>query len=102
MVRRLLQRRLITGRRGCPATLTRQVRCFTDANGTDRLEVSDEIRLPDDRLQVRRAAFGTDFQTAYIAASGVYQDAVLQPWTDLTSELYDLNRDRTLRIRRIF
>ncbi len=97
LVRRLLQRRLITGRVKCPVHLTRS---FDFSAG--RLRVTDTIRLQDARLQVRRMHFGTDHQTAYVAACGVYQQSVLHPWTDLEPYLQRLNAKREVTIQREF
>jgi hypothetical protein len=171
LVRRLLQRRLITGRRPAPIRLTRTftwlplshrerdgVRgptkdepfsadgvteppndprsCATGsasacvgsscpgieagtgkASGTLRIEagtgkasgalgwvlrVTDLIELCDPRLRVRRMAFGTDHQMAYVAASGVYQDSVLRPWTDLSEKVEELNAERRIVVERRF
>ena len=129
LVRRLLQRRLITGRRTAPIRLTRTlcwrwlplpfgervgVREATEdeqrpaaAPSMSRvpgwtLRVTDVIELCDPRLVVRRMAFGTDHQMAYVAASGVYQDSVLRPWTDLAEKVADLNANRRVVVQRQF
>jgi len=47
-------------------------------------------------------AFGTDHQMAYVAASGVYQDSVLCPWTDLAEKVAELNANRRVVIQRQF
>jgi hypothetical protein len=67
-----------------------------------RLRVTDTIRLTDRRARVRRMSIGADHQSAYVAASGVYQDAVLTPWTDLAEHVDRLNRDRAVTIVREF
>lgn len=103
LVRRLLQRRLITGRRPCPATMVRSFEFLPGKDETEpRLRVTDRIELHDPRLRVKRLAFGTDHESAYVAASGVYQDAVLAPWMDLTHHVETLNRKRSLTIVRVF
>jgi len=89
-VRRLLQRRLITARRVCPVRHTR--RFEFDAAGECR--VTDRIELLDDSLRVRRMALASDLQAAYVAAANVYQEGVVQPWTDLSHCCDRLNRDR--------
>ena len=45
-------------------------------------------------------AFGTDHQSAYVAAGGVYQDGVLVPWTDLAPYVDRLNRERRVTVVR--
>ncbi|OYV89209.1 MAG: hypothetical protein B7Z73_07050, partial [Planctomycetia bacterium 21-64-5] len=89
-VRRLLQQRLITGRRVGPVRHTR--RFEFDAAGDCR--VTDRIELLDDSLRVRRMALASDLQAAYVAAANVYQEGVVQPWTDLSHCCDRLNRDR--------
>ena len=73
-VRRVLQCRLITGRRPCGIRLARRFELF-EPGGEQRasLRVTDTIELVDPRLRVRRMSFGADHQSAYVAASGVYQ-----------------------------
>jgi hypothetical protein len=95
-VRRVLQRRLITGRRECPVCLRRAFE-FLPGGG---LRVTDTIELTGPRVRVRRMSFGTDHQAAYVAASGVYQDAVLEPWQDLEQHVSQLNRQRRVEIVR--
>jgi hypothetical protein len=166
LVRRLLQRRLITGRRAAPIRLTRTftwLPLFTQGRGEVRepakdepfsadglteppndpgscatgsasacatgsasacvgallprieagtgkasgtlgwaLQVTDLIELCDPRLTVRRMAFGTDHQMAYVAASGVYQESVLRPWTDLAEKVEELNARRRVVVERDF
>jgi len=99
LVRRLLQRRLITGGRTVPVRLTRTfVLPATDAD----LQVTDRIELTAPSARVRRLAFGTDHQSAYVAACGVYQDSVLEPWTELSDRVEMLNRDRQVVIERLW
>jgi hypothetical protein len=126
LVRRLLQRRLITGRRPAPIRLTRTLSWHTlvgpvcrtgpgvpsseitgppdraDATSRWELQVTDLIELCHPRLTVRRMAFGTDHQMAYVAASGVYQDSVLRPWTDLSEKVAELNAQRRVVVQRQF
>jgi hypothetical protein len=103
-VRKLLQRRLVTGRRKCPIRLTRQLEFLAPPPGCDApvLRVTDAIELLDPDLRVRRMHFGTDQETAYVAASGVYQDSVLASWTDLAGHVEELNARRTVTIVRNF
>jgi len=102
LVRRLLQRRLITGRRECPIRLTRSFEFLpeSDAEDAPSLRIEDVIELTGPRIRVRRMAFGTDHQAAYVAASGVYQQGVLAPWVDLARHVDDLNMRRRVTIVR--
>jgi hypothetical protein len=96
-VRRLLQRRLITGRCVAPVQLTRT---FELAEGS--LKVIDAIELTEPGAMIVRMHYGTDHQAAYVAASGVFQDSVLQPWMDLAEHVGELNRRRRVVIVRKF
>jgi hypothetical protein len=98
-VRRLLQRRLITGRSRFPIRLTRTIELTP---GTPAVQVTDDIELMSPAVRVQRLAVGTDHQAAYVAACGVYQDSVLEPWTDLAAHVDELNRDRRVVIVRKF
>lgn len=102
LVRRLLQRRLITGVRPAPIHLTRKFEFLPqrEAFGGPGLRVTDTIELSSRRLRVRRMFFGTDHESAYVAASGLYQDAALEPWTDLAPYIDELNAERRVVIVR--
>jgi hypothetical protein len=95
-------REVLPGRQDLPAAEINEG--TGKASGTPRwvLRVTDVIELCDPRLVVRRMAFGTDHQMAYVAASGVYQDSVLCPWTDLSGEVAELNARRRLVVQREF
>ena len=62
--------------------------------------MSDKIELMSPAVRIERMAYGTDHQAAYVAACGVYQDSVLEPWTDLSEHVETLNRDRRVVIER--
>jgi hypothetical protein len=97
LVRRVLQRRVITGRRACPITLSRTIELLA---GTPSLRITDRITLDDPRLQIRRMSVSSDLESAYVAASGVYQDSVLQSWTKLDEHVAALNRNRRVTVVR--
>ena len=101
LVRRLLQRRLITGRSFAPIRLTRRFE-FPAAGAPHgpSLRVTDTVELTSPRIRVRRMAFGTDHEAAYVAATGGYQEATLQSWTDLAPYVEALNRRRRVIIVR--
>ncbi|HWB12851.1 MAG TPA: hypothetical protein VG826_26735 [Pirellulales bacterium] len=96
LVRRLLQRRLISGRRPSGVLHTRQI-CFDGSGGC---QVTDQIKLLDSSLRVRRMAFSSDLQAAYVAAANVYQESTLQPWVDLSEYIDELNGRRRVSIVR--
>jgi hypothetical protein len=101
-VREFLQKRIITGRQESPIRLTRSFEFLPqgDGHGGRQLRVTDLVELTDPDVQIRRMAFGTDHETAYVAASGVYQESVLAPWMDLSKHLGQLNSQRRLVITR--
>lgn len=98
LVRKLLQRRLITRRQACPI---RHMRSFEFSSG-GHCRVIDRIELLDNSVHVRRLAFASDLQAAYVAAANTYQESVLQPWTDLSDRTAELNRRRQIVIVRHF
>ncbi len=95
LIRQLLQRRLITGRRAAPIQMTRVFEWH--ATG---LTVTDTIVLLDSKIAIERMSYGTDHQSVYVAASGVYQDGVLEPWTSLDRHVHELNERRRVTISR--
>ncbi|HUY35311.1 MAG TPA: hypothetical protein VMV69_21380 [Pirellulales bacterium] len=99
LARRFLQRRLITGRDPCPIRLTRIFE-FASADRSQESRVIDHIELRDRRIRIRRMSFASDLQAAYVAASDVYQESVLQPWTDLGPHVAELNARREVTIAR--
>ncbi len=99
LVRRLLQRRLITGLRESGIRLTRRFE-FRKAEEGYSLCVIDTIELSDPTLQIRRMSLGSDHQSTYVAAGEVYQDSCLTPWTDLGEHVDELNTNRRVVIRR--
>lgn len=101
-VRRLLQRRTITGRRQSPIVLKRTIEIWADERPQKaaRFRVTDEIELRHPSMRVRRMGFGVGFESAYVAASGVYQKAMVAPWQDLADQVDVLNRDRKITVVR--
>ncbi len=104
LVRRMLQRRLITGRDHCPVRLTRSLEFLPRDGSTSgpSLRVCDTIELTDSRTRVKRMSFGTDHQSVYVAAANVYQESVLAPWTDLDAKVDELNTHRRVKVVREF
>lgn len=100
LIRRLLQRRLITGRRECPIRHTRRFEWLDPVDQGPTVRVIDTVELLDDRLQVRSLAIGPDHQTVYVAVSGVYQPSALLPWLDLKDHVEPLNRHRRVVVMR--
>jgi len=89
LVRRLLQRRLITGHRPAPISLRRTFE-FDPADSPDAtLRITDEIMLLDKRLKIRRIAMPSDLQSAYVAAAGAYQDSLMQEWVEVGGDVIE-------------
>jgi hypothetical protein len=86
LVRRLLQRWLILGKRKAPLSFRRRFE-FSDG-----VSVQDTIRIEDPAIRrVRRLYVGTDHTSIYVATSNAFQDACLQPWVDVEQALTLLN-----------
>ena len=100
LVRWLLQRRLITGKHAAPIAWVRTFEFRGEGPGEERLQVTDSIELQSSAITVKRMSLGSDHQSVYVAATGVYQDAVLSPWQDLGEHVDELNRRRHATIVR--
>ncbi|MBX7071759.1 MAG: hypothetical protein K1X71_01315 [Pirellulales bacterium] len=85
VVRRLLQRRAITGRKIAPLRVTRRF------EWGDRLRIIDTIELMDRKRRLRRMHLGVDHHTGYTAAAGAHQQASLAVWRDLSDRLSELH-----------
>lgn len=95
LVRRLLQRLLITGRRTAPFRFSRRL-AWTD----DGLTVEDTIE-GGALERVLGGTIGTSQTSIYSVTSRVYHPSQLLPWHDLADSLRDA-RDGRLVIRREF
>ncbi|HEU5320855.1 MAG TPA: hypothetical protein VFX28_08630, partial [Methylomirabilota bacterium] len=94
LVRRLLQRLLIVGKRRAPLAFRRTVRF------TRPLRVVDEVWWADGAGGRRLEALfaGTDHTAIYVATSQVFQESVLQPWRDYGPHLGALAGGGRLRV----
>ena len=101
-VRRLLQRRLISGGRECPIRLTRLFEFLPGDGVSSRLRVTDTIELTEPGVRVGRMAFGGDHESSYVAAGSVYQPSLFTAWTDLAAHVDALNAGRRVTIVRQF
>jgi hypothetical protein len=101
LVRRLLQRALITGRRDAPFTFMRALRWIpggpADAGGVWR--VVDEVRA-EDWSGVVAAGIGGSQTSIYNVMSRTFQAGQLQPWRDLTAAVKALAPGQPLRVER--
>jgi hypothetical protein len=96
LIRKLLQRMLITGKKPAPFTFSRLLK-WKDGVWC----VSDEVRAKDWN-DVIAAGIGCDQTSIYVVMSRTFQKSQLQPWLDLTDEVKKLKRGEPLRIERSF
>jgi hypothetical protein len=96
LIRKLLQKMLITGKRSAPFKFSRALRW--DGN---KWGVTDELRAAD-WGKVEAAGIGCDQTSIYVVMSRTYQRGQLQSWLDLTGETKRLRRGEALRVKRSF
>ena len=94
LIRRLLQRILITAKEDAPFTF---VRCLRWENGT--WKVIDEVSAKSWK-NVRGIGIGCDQTSIYVAMSRTFQMGQLQGWHDLTEELKKFRPTQSLRLER--
>jgi hypothetical protein len=94
LVRKLLQRVLITGKSTAPFRFRREI-----AFENSVLVVRDRVEA-DDWAPVEAAAIGCDQTSIYVVMSRTFQHAQLLPWVDLTSGLRRLVAGQALEIER--
>jgi hypothetical protein len=94
LIRTLLQRVLITGKKEAPFTFERRLR-WEDR----QWKLYDEIRARS-WDQVVAAGIGSDQTSIYVVMSRTYQAGQLQPWLDLTGKIKKLSPGEPLRIER--
>ena len=95
LIRKRLQKRLITGKKTAPFPF---VRTFAWEEGG--LRVSDEIYSRTWR-QVKAAGIGAAQTSIHVVMSRTYQPGQLQPWYDLTDQLVEAEKDGYLRLERV-
>lgn len=95
LVRRLLQRLLIVGKRPAPLAFRRTVRFGAPVT------LVDEVWYPGRRRpRVESLWAGTDHTAIYVAMSQAFHESALQPWTDLGPALPQLAGGGRLRVER--
>lgn len=94
LIRRLLQRVLITGKSVAPFKLKR-----TFVWDENELVVEDELSA-DDWDNVLRVALGTDQTSIYVVMSRTFQTGQLQPWRDLSEQIGNLKPGDKLKLSR--
>ena len=94
LIRRLLQRMLITGKRTAPYTFKRSFVWKDDA-----LTVGDELSA-ESWDNVAGVALGVDQTSIYVVMSRTFQTAQMQPWQDLTGQAQILKSGESLKLTR--
>lgn len=95
LVRKLLQRVLITGKKPAPFRFERE---FVWNDG--RLTVRDRVETTGDWKSVKQAAIGCDQTSIYVVMSRTFQAGQMLPWIDLTESLAKLQPGETLEFTR--
>ncbi|MEL7068341.1 MAG: hypothetical protein AAGN15_06755 [Cyanobacteria bacterium J06581_3] len=99
LIRKLLQKVLITGKKPAPFEFTRQFRWQKNSwQVTDELKISDGLADWDD---VVSAGIGVDQTSIYVVMSRTFQPGQLQPWMDLTAQVRGLKPSEPLRVVRV-
>ena len=96
LIRKLLQRMLITGKKAAPLSFTRRL-----VWDRDRLQVIDELHARDWE-KVRAVGIGAAQTSIYVVMSRTYQAGQMQPWLDLTDQVRTLAIDVPLKLDRTF
>jgi hypothetical protein len=96
LIRRLLQRMLITGKKTAPYSFKRSF-----AWKGDTLTVEDALSA-ETWDSVAGVALGVDQTSIYVVMSRTFQAAQMQPWHDLTSEIKNLKSGGVLKLSRYF
>ena len=99
LIRKLLQKVLITGKKSAPFEFTRRLRWQGDS-----WLVEDELRTADglaDWYVVVAAGIGADQTSIYVVMSRTFQPGQLQPWMDLTVQVRGLKPGEPLRVVRV-
>lgn len=96
LVRKLLQKLLITGRKAAPFRFHRE---FVWRDGT--LTVNDRVEASDWKA-VRQAGIGCDQTSIYVVMSRTFQAGQMLPWIDLTEQVSRLRPGEALELSRTF
>lgn len=94
LIRKLLQKMLITGKQDAPFRFTRRLRW---ENG--RWIVTDELQA-ESWQKVVSVGIGCDQTSIYVVMSRTFQLGQLQPWLDLTDEVKKLAPGEPLKVER--
>lgn len=96
LVRKLLQKLLITGKKSAPLRFTRRL-----AWQGSKLKVNDEL-IADSWQRVEQVGIGPAQTSIYVVMSRTWQTGQLQPWLDLSKAASTLQEGEALRVERTF
>ena len=96
LVRFLLQRKIILGKKKAKVKFTRKF--YFDGG----FRVEDVIEVLNPKLQVSQLAISTDLTSIYVATSQPYQESSLKSWTFLDEKVKDLNANRSIAWERLW
>ncbi len=96
MIRKLLQKVLITGKNAAPFDFERRL-VWQEESHT--WQVIDQLRSPD-WSQVVSAGIAADQTSIYVVMSRTFQLGQLQPWLDLTEKVKKLEKGEVLSVVR--
>ncbi|NER33125.1 MAG: hypothetical protein F6J93_03445 [Oscillatoria sp. SIO1A7] len=95
LIRKLLQKMLITGKEPAPFHFIRRLRWVEG-----RWHLSDEL-IAESWDNVTAVGIGGDQTSIYVVMSRTFQCGQLQPWLDLTAEIGKLKPGQALKVERI-
>ena len=96
LIRTLLQKMLILGRKPTPFTFNRT---FQWLPNEAQWQIIDELKAPD-WDSVRSLGIGCDQTSIYVVMSRTFQKGQLQPWLDLNHHLKTLQSGQILTVKR--
>jgi hypothetical protein len=100
LIRKILQKLLITGKRPAPFSFQRKLSWSNVASVSPQLEVADSLDA-ESWKSVEQAGVGVAQTSIYVVMSRTYQAGQMQPWLDLTSEVKRLPEGAPLKAKRI-
>lgn len=95
LIRKLLQKMLITGKKAAPFKFTR-----TLAWGDGKLHITDELNAKQGWGSVCGVGLGAAQTSIYVVMSRTFQSGQLQPWQDFTEQMHHLKDGEPLKIER--
>ena len=97
LVRTLLQKMLITGKKSMPFWFKRTF-VFEDS-----IKIIDEVKYVSKRadFEIEKLYVGVDHTSIYVVMSNTYQESVLKNWVDLSEFVSELNEKEYIKVERI-